>query len=268
MILSLYHQSMKDKYLKTIERLNSDVLRNLSTLKYLTIYRNYADIELIDDSGDWAVMAAFPTRILSYDTATYPKARKAVFLNGTSDKLKYDLLDMLKPDSYILRLNEDLDLSGCRDRFTVSPGHAYISFTCTTPEILPDVTRILSNGRVTQDGIDMFGRNGYTGDDISGYFANGARWFGLTINGRLTSTCFVFQNYGNIWEIAGVHTLEKERRHGYARTVVFSALKYLLDRGLTPRYEAERDNQGSIRLAMHLGMKEFLTIKHYLLEAR
>ena len=255
---------MEGMYTKAIELLSNDVLKNLSTLKYLSIYKNHADIKIMEVSEDWAVMVTFPTNILSYDTATYPIARKAIFLNGTSEKLKHNLLTMFTPDNYILRLNEPLDLSDYRDRFTVTTGHAYVSFTCSVLNSLPYETVIFPDSRLPQEAMEMFGRNGYTPEDLAGYFKNGAQWFGLTFDGHLLSACFVFQNYSKIWEIAGVHTLEKERRHGYARTVVFSALKYLLERGLTPRYEAERDNQGSIRLARHLGMKEFLTIKHYL----
>jgi len=48
--------------------------------------------------------------------------------------------------------------------------------------------------------------------------------------------------------------------------VVQAALLYLFSRGLTPRYEAEQSNTASIELARRLKMKEFLTIRHFLLE--
>ena len=259
---------MGDKYIKALDILSCNVLKNLSTLKYLSIYKNHSDIKIMEASNNWAVMVTFPTSILSYDTATYPKATKAIFLNGTSDKLKHDLLNTLTPDNYILRLNQPLELSGYRDSFTISTGYTYISFTCSVLNETPKNKGILPNSRITREAIEMFGRNGYTPDDLVGYFENGAQWFGLTNNVRLVSACFVFRNYGEIWEIAGVHTLKEERRHRYAGMVVSSALNYLLERGLTPRYEAEQDNRDSIHLARHLGMKEFLTIRHYLLESR
>jgi GNAT superfamily N-acetyltransferase len=255
-------------YIKSLECLEKDTLKHLSTLKYLSIYRDHADIKLVEDSGDWAILTMFPTSILSYDTATYPKARKAIFLNGTSDRLKYELLSLLTPDNYMLRLNENLDLSIYRDRFDISTGNTFISYTCTKLRSISEKATILPNATLTPEAINLFGRNGYTTDDLSRYFANGAQWFGLTENGRLASTCFVFQNYEKIWEIAGVRTLKEYRRHGYARIIVHSALKYLLERGLIPRYEAEQDNLNSIRLARQLKMKEFLTIRHYLLETR
>jgi hypothetical protein len=255
-----------DTYVKSLEHLNSDRLKHLSTLKYLSLYRDHADVKLVEDSRDWAVLSAFPTGILSYDTAAYPRANKALFLNGTSEELKHDLLASLKPDNYILRLNEDLDLSRYNVNFKISTGHTYISYTCFPSDRTPGEVTIQPNPDITSETIDLFGRNGYTPDDLAGYFHRGAQWFGFSVNGRLASACFIFQNYRDIWEIAGVHTLEAECRRGFAALVVRSALIYLLDRGLVPRYEAEIKNLASHNLARHLNMKPFLTIRHFLLE--
>jgi GNAT superfamily N-acetyltransferase len=254
----------KKVYTKALEHLNGDVLKNLSTLKYLTLYREYAGVYLIEDDWDWAVLSTFPTAILSYDTATYPDARQALFLNGSSKTLKHQLLTSLKPDHYILRLNEDLDLSPYREKFKITPGHAYISFTSLSSGILSNHALIAPKSQMTGEAVSFFARNGYTPDDLEKYFHQGAQWFGQSINGKLVSACFVFPNYDGIWEIAGVHTLEEARRHGYAETVVYSALAYLTARGLTPRYEAEQKNLASIYLAGRLKMKEFLTIRHFL----
>jgi hypothetical protein len=258
----------KYTYVKSLEHLNSNMLKHLSTLKYLSLYRDHADVKLVEDSGDWAILSAFPTGILSYDTATYPQAKKALFLNGTSEKLKHDLLAALKPDNYILRLNEDLDLSRYNVNFKISTGNTYISYTCLASDRTPGEVAIQPNPEVTPEAIDIFGRNGYTPDDLTGYFRQGAQWFGFPVNGRLSSACFVFQNYKHIWEIAGVHTVESGRQRGYAAIVVHSALAYLLGRGMVPRYEAELKNLPSQNLARHLNMKEFLTIRHFLLETQ
>lgn len=99
------------------------------------------------------------------------------------------------------------------------------------------------------------------------HFNNGAVWFGLLKENRIRSICFVYQNYDDIWEIAGVHTLETERRKGYARTVVTSALAYLLEKKLTPRYMAEIRNTNSMKLAESLQMKQFLRMDHFLLSS-
>lgn len=83
----------------------------------------------------------------------------------------------------------------------------------------------------------------------------------------IRSICFVYQNFENIWEVAGVHTPETERRKGYGRMVVNSALAYLLERKLIPRYEADVLNLNSIKLAESLQMRPFLKMDHILLRS-
>jgi hypothetical protein len=256
----------KTVYTKALEHLNGDVLKNLSTLKYLSIYREHVEVRLVEDIWDWAALSVFPTTILSYDTSTYPTARQALFLNGSSKSLKHGLLAALKPDHFLLRLNEDLDLSRYQEKYQVSPGHSYISFSGFSSGTTSEQAIIAPNTRLTLEAISFFGRNGYTPDDLEKYFNQGAQWFGRSSDGRLVSACFVFPNFNGIWEIAGLHTLEAARRRGFAVTVVQAALVYLLGRGLTPRYEAEQSNTASIELARRLKMKEFLTIRHFLLE--
>lgn len=258
----------KKVYTKALAHLNNDVLKNLSTLKYLNWYRDYADVRLTEDTWDWAALSVFPTNILSYDTTEYPKARQALFLNGSSKTLKHELLTSLKPDYYLLRLNEDLDLFRYQGKYSVTPGHSYISYTALTYGAVSNQAEISPQARLTREVITFLGRNGYTPNDLEKYFGQGAQWFGQNIDGKLVSACFVFPNYDGIWEIAGLHTLEEARRHGYAAAVVHSALVYLLNRGLTPRYEAEQNNTASIALARRLKLKEFLTIRHFLLEPR
>jgi hypothetical protein len=255
-------------YTRALEHLNKDVLRHLSTLKYLSLYRDHADVKLLEDSGSWAVMAKFPTSILSFDTVTYPSVRTAVFLNGTSNSLKHRLLSELTPDNYLLRLNENIDLSEYRSRYKISTGNVYISYTCSNLDKTSGNTEIPPNPEITPEAIDLFGRNDYTFNDLTGYFQQGAQWFGLTAHGQLVSACFIYQNYGLVWEIAGVHTIESERQHGYATIVVRSALSYLLGKGLIPRYDTNQQNSASHNLAHRLHLTEFLTIRHYLLEAR
>lgn len=97
------------------------------------------------------------------------------------------------------------------------------------------------------------------------YFDNGAVWFGYVSDDIIRSACFIYRNYADIWEIAGVHTPQTERRKGYARIVVTSALTHILDRGLVPRYETDVRNTSSIKLAESLKMKQFLRIDHFLL---
>ncbi len=66
---------MKDSiYEKSVEYLKCNSFKHLSTLKYLSLYRDKLTINLVEDTPKWALLVTIPTDILSYDTITYPKA--------------------------------------------------------------------------------------------------------------------------------------------------------------------------------------------------
>lgn len=254
----------KSLFHKTIRLLESDTLKHLVTLKYLTTYRKDATVNVIEDKTGWAVLSSFPTSILSFDREAYPKAKVALFVNGTNDLLKNSLVNELPLNNCILRLNEPLDLSRL-DRFTVSRGYIYNSYTCSKlPQTTPD-TILTPNSKLTEDVIKFFVLNGHDEQDLIKYFKNGAKWFGVTKDNEIKSACFIYLDYANVREIGGMRTLEQERRKGYARIVTYSALKYLLDNRLTPRICTEEKNVNSIRVVQSLGMNQFLRIEHFLL---
>ncbi|HEX7713377.1 MAG TPA: GNAT family N-acetyltransferase [Bacillota bacterium] len=257
----------KSIYEKSVAYLESDPLKHITTLKYLLLYRDQLTVDLTEDSKNWALLVTIPTQILSFDTATYPYTNYAIFINGTADGLKYELLETLPNSNYILRLNESLDLSKLRNRFDISKGKSYISYSCSSMDDSFKDGIVPGNTVITDEAIDIIKRNGYTESEIRWHFNNGAVWFGLLKENRIRSICFVYQNYDDIWEIAGVHTLETERGKGYARIVVASALAYLFEKKLTPRYMAEIRNTKSIQLAESLQMKQFLRMDHFLLRS-
>lgn len=254
-------------YEKSVAYLKTDLFKNLATLKFLTLYQDAPVLNLVEDAPGWALLVTIPTRILPYDTATYPEAKVAVFINGNSEPLKQRLLETLSPDNYVLRLNEELALSGLEKRFQIKAGNSYLSLSGSMAPDFAINGLIPGSTQITAEAIDLFRRNGYTETEIRKYFERGAVWFGLMINGNIRSGCFIYQNFGDIWEIAGVHTLESDRNKGYAKTVVASALTYLWRRNLFPRYDVHVDNHHSIKLAQSMGLKEFLRMNHFLLSS-
>ena len=253
---------------QAIKLLETNIPQNLATLKYLTLYREDTTVNVMEEGKGWAVLSLFPTAILSFDREAYPRAKVAVFANGTNDTLKLRLLHELPANNYVLRLNAPLNLSGLEKRYKVGRGFTYLSYSCSVLPVLPPAKVVAAQSKLTSEAIAMFRQNDYTKEELRGYFSNGARWFGYIKDNVIKSICFTYRDYGSYREIAGVRTLDTERRKGYAGIVVYSALKYLLGNGLTPRYVTEIKNLNSIRLAESLGMKQFLKIEHYLLEPK
>ena len=230
-------------YKKSVEYLETDLFKHIAALKYLSLYHDKATISLVEEAPQWAVSVMIPTDILAYDLVTYPEAKKAVFINGTSDKLKYNLLDSLPSDDYILRLNEALDLTTLGNRFNISKGNSFISFFCSSPNDISTDSIVSANNTITDEAINLFVGNEYTEAEIRKYFGSGALWFGLIKDDEIKSIC-------------------------YARIVINSALKYIFDRNCVPRYVTEYRNVNSVKLALGLGLKEFLRVNHFLLNPR
>lgn len=257
-------------YSKAIEYLKTDTVKNLATLKYLLLFKNNLEISLIEDAFDWALLIAIPIELLWYDSANYPEAKQTVFVNGTSDELKYELLDKLKENNYVIRTNKPLDFSPLKNRYQITYGNSYVSYTCNSGYAAIKASNLKDNVQrhhiLTDEAIALITNNGYTEKSLREFFGNDSVWFGYISEGIIKSICFVYQNYEDIWEIAGVHTIESERNKGYGRAVVTSAIEYLLEKGLTPRYGVNIKNAASINLAESLGMKQFLRIDHFLLK--
>jgi predicted GNAT family acetyltransferase len=106
--------------------------------------------------------------------------------------------------------------------------------------------------------------NGYAAGEMKAYFDRGA--FSCTVykGDDPISTCFCFPNFGKVWEIAGVHTVQDHRRQGYARKVVETASSVLLGRDYMLRYQMHESNVPSIQLAESVGLERFLTTEHFL----
>jgi hypothetical protein len=258
----------KDGFSQAIRLLETNVSRNIATLKYLTQYREHAVVKIAGDKAGWAILSSFPTSVLSYDRVVYPQAKVAVFVNGTSENLIYELLNKLPLEQYVFRLNAPLDLAPLESRYNITRGYIYNSYTGDTlPQPAPTVT-VPSQSELTEEAICLFGLNNHDREDLVKHFSHGARWFGYIEDNRIKSLCFTYDDYGDYREIGGVRTVDGERRKGYAHIVVYSALKYLLDNHFKPRYVTEEANTNSNALAQNLGMKRFLKLEHFLLSPR
>lgn len=253
------------------ELLELDPLRHIVGLKMLRRVGAAADVTLREDESGWAALIAFPPGAFEYDAQNYAGASRIAVLEGSSDTLLLDLLDGLDGVDLILKTQNPSVLLRARERFGAQPVAAFVSFTSANA----GSRRVagVPNGCTTSTALtpaltEIFERNGYAEAELARYFASGARWFALERAGALVAACFVFQNFGRVWEIAGVHTETNERRRGFAKNVVAAALDHLLAADLLPRYQTIADNEGSMALARSVGLVEFLRIEHLKLNSR
>ncbi|AIQ52962.1 GNAT family N-acetyltransferase [Paenibacillus sp. FSL R7-0331] len=244
--------------------LRSNPLKNITPLKMLTAYHQVMDSHLLEQGKEWGVVLLLPADAYYYDRKIYPEANYVVLMDYTSPELLPDLIGRIPADArLVFKLQEEageaiapyFPLTPVRRFYSYSsvPGHSYI----------PDGQAIVSS-RLDERLLPLWMENGYTTVEIEEYFQDGA--FSVALYGGVTplSTCIVFRNEEQIWEIGAVHTAASGRRQGLAARVLRTALHHTLERGYIPRYQVQDTNTPSIRLAEASGLKLAVKLQHWI----
>ena len=247
--------------------LEQDPLQNLVTLKMLHLHAAHLHFHFNHDEQGWALLTLLPSAHSDWDRNMYPHCTHVAFINGTSASAKVKLLRLLPKPPFVLKI-ADAELRAALPTLgKVSKAVTFHSFT-TNPSIAPQAPdpEVQLSTAPSESALEMFRSNGYSSEELAHHFQSGAKWFGIHRNGDLASTCFIFQNHEQIWEIAGVFTDARFRRQYLAQKVVMAALHHLASNKLTPRYQCRADNPGSLHLAKSCNLVEFLQMDHYVID--
>jgi len=225
-------------------------------------------VRIIRTGAGWATMAELPVADSEWDRNAYPSADAVIFIDGTDEKAKEDFLRNLPRRTFVCKTGEE-KLKAFLDGWpTARKTTEYRSFTSPGAEARGVVPPVSIHSPVLIDAVSgLIQRNGYQPEELTRYFANGAEWFGMKQGNEIASVCFVYQNYGRVWEVAGVYTVPEARRKGLGKQVVAAALDWLESGRLIPRYQVKWDNAASIELAKSCGLVQFLSVNHYVIEA-
>jgi GNAT superfamily N-acetyltransferase len=203
-----------------------------------------------------------------------------VLVNGSSDAAKLALLGELPPGGFVLKTGDELVQRFAREHLGAQPVRSFTSFTSgaastaapAVPSKRPEGAGpggpvepfVVEGGELDAAARVLFAQTIYEEAELERYFAAGARWFGWRAGERLVSGCFVFENFGAVWEVAGVFTEPPWRRQRLGSHVVRAAVDHLVEHGLLPRYQVETSNAASVELARRLGLREFIVVEHFL----
>jgi GNAT superfamily N-acetyltransferase len=246
--------------------LEQEPLRNLSTLKMLNHHPESVSFELHQGPDGWALLSLLDVRGSEWDRNAYPACKYVAFINGNSPSRKLQLLASLPHENLVLKTGAEIIRKWVIQTGRGTRVMSFHSFTTrkqsTHVELDPSLRQ---SDTFDQTAWDMLRANGYEHDELARAFQKGARWFGIEAEGRLATVCFVFQNYKQFWELAGLYTHPAFRRRGLAKKTVFGALHYLAASGRVPRYQVKWNNHASLSLAKACGLLEFLRMDHYLL---
>lgn len=255
-------EQIRDSQAQAVQFFQRDPFRFIVPLKYLHHYEAQTRALSLEEGA----LLMLPTVASPWDSNSYPQI-PAMILPGALGEPGAQCLAELAHTQVsgptVFKFSEQHSKAAFCAAFDLRQMRTFYTYTGGPGEVLGESPEVQNSARVTGAQCDLYQRNGYDREEIEQLFARGARNFTLYEGGLPASSCFIYQNYGVVWEIAGVHTRDSARGRGYARRVVIAALRYLLRQGLTPRYQVEAQNFASIRLAESLGLRRVLQFEHW-----
>jgi RimJ/RimL family protein N-acetyltransferase len=244
--------------------LAQDPLRNIVLLKHLEAFPDNIRIHHLSDGARSATLVLLETAASPYDRATYRATDYAALIASDDPSLTSRLLDAV-PDNVgvVFKVARASDGNAIASRFAVRQTAEFWSFT-SEASFVRDAGVHLT--RAPGDAaLDLFAAQGHARSWLEPLLDTGSAF--ACIVGPIAqphAVCFAFENYRHIWEIGGVVTPPEHRGRGFASRVVRTALAELASQDLTPRYQVDRNNLPSIRLAESVGLQRFLAIAHFL----
>jgi GNAT superfamily N-acetyltransferase len=252
--------------------LAADKLRNIHLLKMLAVYPGHARLFDINKSGDYAALVRLPVAVAGYDRVHYPDARWIGVISTTRVNLAREVIERTLastdhvPGRWVFKCMDAAVVDALCSFGAVTRATSFISFTgaangpCgpkhavqTAHEPAEPLLEVLAHG------------GGYAREEVLSFFreADGrGYWIGNAVAPQAVCMSFALQD--DIYEIAALYTRPEFRRQGFALSLVSAACNDLRERNRSLRYQAQEDNEPSIRLARRLGLNEFLCVAHWL----
>ena len=247
-----------------VAALGQQALRNVVLLKYLLMYPERTVAYGISHGQDKAFIVILDASASAYDREMYPSSKHVVLISSDSEALTRRLLDFVPCDgSIVFKLSSEEDRAAVATRFSLRQTAAFHSYTAHSPfERDPEATIDRAPTEALMALAESQGQERVWIEKLLA--ADRAFFCSISLADAPVSFCLAFQNFQHVWEVGSVLTLEQHRGHGYAARVVRTAHAVLAERQLMSRYQVQRDNIASISLARKIGLKQFLTLRHYM----
>jgi len=255
---------MQEQLHQALTFLRHDILKNIVLLKMLHAYPGAIRC-YYTDSPAVGVLLLLPTPASDFDRQAYPASQFVVFLSTTDPAATQALLPHIPTDcNLVFKLMDACDQAAVERRFPLKRITSYLSYTSPARSNFPRSPHISVADTVDPRCLDLYAEQGHSPEAVQTYFTSGqALSFALYQGNIPISVCFAYRNFGEVWEIGGVYTVESKRRQGYARQVAETALHVLLRHYRIPRYQVHESNRASIHLAENLGLHRFVTTEHF-----
>jgi GNAT superfamily N-acetyltransferase len=246
--------------------LRCDRMRNIVPLKMLAAHGAAIQSYFQRQDSEAGALLLFPTSLFAYDRQTYGERDLVVLLVADTPAIAQTLLAQLpRNQKLVFKLINEETRGIVAQHFPLTRARAFISYTTDKEIALTNQPQVRMTQQVDERLYAAYAAHGHTSAMIADYFADGEAWAFTLYQGELpVAACFTYSNFEEIHEVGGVLSLPSERRKGYAKLVVESALYALRQRGRQPRYQVDEANLPSIKLAESLGLRPFVTVTHWL----
>ncbi len=246
---------------RAIDYLERDRLRNIIPLMFLQDYGDRVDVAVAEEHGRSGVLLRMATDMFRWDKLNYGSFDQVLIPVVDSPDLLPMLLADIPAGPTVFKLQSDTDLLHLRARYVLTRERAIVDYTQSSGNQPHPVVQVCET--LDERLVELFGANTYARDELVQKFHHGAASFAVFVEGEPVSVGMAFRNYKDVWEIGGVRTVESSLRQGLAVKVVDTALAYLHERNLKPRYVLLDTNQASAQLAIKCGLQQRSTFTHY-----
>jgi len=256
---------MQEQLHRALTFLRRDTLKNIVLLKMLHAYPSAIRCYYTESPAAAGVLLLLPTQASAFDSQAYPASQFVVFLSTTAPAAVLALLHYFPTDcNLVFKLMDAHDQAAVERQFPLKRITSYISYTSPAGSDFPRSPHISVADTIDPRCLDLYAEQGHSPEAIQATFTSDqALSFALYQDHILISVCFAYYNFGEVWEIGGVYTMESKRRQGYARQMVETVLHVLLRHNRIPRYQVHESNRPSIHLAENLGLRRFVTMEHF-----
>ncbi len=246
--------------------LNRDMLRNVVPLKMMAAYPEAVRCQ----AEGSAVLVLLPVRVSSFDRQMYPKIDTVAMLSGEDPQELDRLVEHLPSGgSLVFKLNHPNQREAVRRAFPLRRETAFLTFTSQQGSLFFSHPGLSPDQQPDEACMELYAARGYDREEVAGMFSHAnARQFAIYKRGRPVCACLAWRNYSSVYEIGALYTRPEWRRKGYARQVVLAALDWVTGSGYLPRYQVNEQNEPSRRLAEAVGLVQFLTTEHWVVQEK
>lgn len=248
--------------------LSKNKLANVNPLKILQQYGSKVTLHW-QETGQGAMAVIVLKTADSHSFASlYPQTKLVMYVISDWPVMIHQVLNSYQTQlPFVVVFSDETVKSEAETVFDLEFKRSYLSYTANQLLANDQLEQVSVNDGIDPEAREAFFKNEYSDSELDRFVSWGAKSVILKHVDQVTSACFIFPNYENVWEIAGLGTSEEFRHLGGSSAIICRAANYIREQGNSLRYQVDSTDTDSIKLAESLGLERFLVLSHYVATA-